>query len=54
MNIEIECGNSYRTLEFVGDIPESLLGIHQNSRAYTLAGAWNTAVDLIVVTKAKK
>ncbi len=51
MNIEIECENSYRTLEFVGDIPESLLGIHQNSRANTLAGAWNTAVDLIVVSR---
>jgi len=51
MNIEIECGNSYRTFEFVGDLPEPFNGVHQNSRACTFAGAWNAAVDLILVNR---
>ena len=51
MNIEIECGKSYRTLEFAGDVPEPLVGVHQNARAHTLAGAWNSAVDLLLVSR---
>ncbi len=51
MNIGIKCGTYYRTLEFVGDLPESLHGIHQNSRSHTFAGAWNTAVDLLLVSR---
>ena len=51
MNIEIECGNSYRTLEFVGDLPEPFIGVHQNSRAFTFAGAWNAAVDILLVNR---
>lgn len=51
MNIEIKCGKSYRTLEFTGDVPEPLVGVHQNARAHTLAGAWNTAVDLLLVSR---
>ena len=51
MNIEIKCGTSYHTLEFVGGLPESLNGIHQNSRSHTFAGAWNTAVDLLIVNR---
>lgn len=51
MNIEIECVNSYRTLEFVGDLPESFNGVHQNSRTRTFAGAWNAAVDILLVNR---
>ena len=51
MNIEIECEDSYRTLKFAGDLPKPLLGTHQNSRAHTLAGAWNAAVDILLVSR---
>lgn len=51
MNIEIECEDSYRTLKFAGDLPKPLLGTHLNSRAHTLAGAWNAAVDILLVSR---
>lgn len=51
MNIEIECGRQYRSLEFVGDLPECLGGIHRHSRSFTFAGAWNAAVELLVANR---
>ena len=51
MNIEIECGRLYRHLEFVGDLPEPLRGVHRHSRSFTFAGAWNAAVELLVANR---
>ena len=51
MNIEIECGRLCRSLEFVGDLPEPLRGVHRNSRSFTFAGAWNAAVELLVANR---
>ena len=51
MNIEIECGRLYDHLEFVGDLPEPLRGIHRHSRSFTFAGAWNAAVELLVANR---
>lgn len=51
MNIEIECDNSYRTFEFRGNLPTPLHGIHRNNRAHTFAGAWNNAVEIILVNR---
>tara|TARA_B100000768_G_C11261851_1_gene369145 strand:- start:216 stop:1928 length:1713 start_codon:yes stop_codon:yes gene_type:complete len=51
MNIEIECERQYRSLEFVGDLPEPLRGVHRHSRSFTFAGAWNAAVELLVANR---
>ena len=51
MNIEIECGRQHRSLEFVGDLPEPLRGVHRHSRSFTFAGAWNAAVELLVANR---
>ena len=51
MNVEIECGRQYRSLEFVGDLPEPLRGVHRHSRSFTFAGAWNAAVELLVANR---
>lgn len=51
MNIKIECGKSYRTLEFVGDLPKPFHGTHRHSRSLTFAGAWNAAVDLLIANR---
>jgi hypothetical protein len=48
MNITVACDQSYRTFELVGELPESLSGVHQNPRSLNYAGAWNAAVDLLV------
>lgn len=48
MNITVVCDESYRTFELVGKLPEALTVVHQNSRSFNYAGAWNAAVDLLV------
>ncbi len=48
MNITVVCDESYRTFELVGKLPKPLTGVHQNSRSFNYAGAWNAAVDLLV------
>jgi len=51
MNITVECDDSYRTFELVGELPEPLSGVHQNPRSFNYAGAWNAAVDLLVANR---
>ena len=51
MNITVACGESYRTFQLVGELPESLSGVHQNPRSLNYAGAWNAAVDLLIARR---
>ena len=40
-----------RTFQLVGELPESLSGVHQNPRSLNYAGAWNAAVDLLIARR---
>ena len=51
MNLTVRCDGSYRTFELVGNLPDALTGAHKNPRSLNYAGAWNAAVDFLVMNR---
>lgn len=51
MNITVACDESYRMFQLIGDLPDTLSGVHQNPRSLNYAGAWNAAVDLLIASR---
>ena len=51
MNLTVAFDATYRTFEWIGELPEFLTGSQTNTRSLNFSGVWNAAVDFLVVQR---
>ena len=51
MNLTIAFDATYRTFEWIGELPEFLTGAQTNTRSLNFSGVWNAAVDFLIIQR---